>query len=172
MSGDVHVRLCERLGVRFPRAPLGEFVRQNALEIFELWEVARRELGDPRAIFWTKLAELVRQGIASRQRGKWKVALSPEDANELSRRNAGELDITESDLVSGRLYCYFAIQEFKGVLYYGISWSEQLSPERERRILRASSELVSLRNDLQNQDFKRVVHGSATHPRGDENGVC
>jgi hypothetical protein len=123
------------MGKQVKQSSLIEFLKENVLDIFELWEAVRAELGDPRSLFWTRLAELVRQGLASRRRATWELGLSSEDANELSKRNLGQLTITESNSVSGRLHCGFTMQEYSGVLEHGISWSEQLSAEREKRLL-------------------------------------
>jgi hypothetical protein len=136
------------------QSSLGKFVKENVRDIFELWEAVKRELGDARTLFWMKLAELVRQGLVSKQSSNWEVALSSEDANELSRRNVGRLIISESGLESA-LSCHFLLQEYSGALEYGICWSGRLSEDREKRVLEAGKDVAAVRSELQKQDFKR-----------------
>lgn len=140
---------------RNEQSPLGNFVRENRQDIFDLWQAFKREFEDPRGLFWTKLVERVRQGLASRTSGSWKVWLKSEDPVQLSKRDGGMLFVGVSDLDRDLLRCQFLVQEYSGRLEYGIAWTEAVTPQKEKKILEVSKELVSLRRDLEKQDFGR-----------------
>jgi hypothetical protein len=145
----------EALSKATGQSTLGKFISENRQDIFDLWQAFKRELGDPRVAFWTKLAARIREVLASKGSGRWNVTLNSEDPGELSRRNAGRVFVISNGSDTEHLYCYFLVQEYAGRLEYGIVWSEELTPKREQEVLAASKELVSLRGDLGKQDFKR-----------------
>ena len=136
------------------QSTLAEFIRDNRQDIFDLWQAFKREFGDPRVAFWTKLAERIRDGIASKDAG-WDVRLDSEDPKYLSRRNAGRIIVSSVISDTKHLYCQFSVQEYAGQLEYGIVWKEQLTQQKEQSVIATSKELGSLRRDLAKQDFRR-----------------
>ena len=58
MSGDVHVRICESLGVKFPRATHPNRLLSSYLDYYHPWRTHRSLDQDAPDGRWVRLAEL------------------------------------------------------------------------------------------------------------------